>query len=256
MTEEGWLARLRGALGNRHIVPPDPPGRKSTAPPVPEDIGTGDGCRPDASASWSCFITYTDRGGEESQRTITIQRIYGHYGVPESLQTRCHLRNAPRRFEVSRITGMACAVTGLELDPLENCLALHRDGALKIEDVALTRMIRFLTFMARCDGEFHPLERTELDDVLGRYFRFFGGDDAAYECAIAEAPRLAPSGQQFLADLRWLKDPKRPRRSELARFAIDSAAAMIDADRVHHSEEVRWAIDVSDALTRIVRRDL
>lgn len=251
MGEGGWLARLRDTLEGRRVVPPDPPGKVAHAPAdeAPAVIPVSP---PDHAGAWSCFITYVNARGEESARTITIRRIYGHFGRPETLHARCHLRNDWRRFTISSITGMACAVTGEELDPLENCLALHRSGALKIEDVVLTRMLRMLVFMARCDGEFHSLERAELEDILGRYFRFFGGNDAAYECAIREAPRLAPAAEDLIRDLRWLS--RAPRRQELARFAINGAAAMIDADHRHHEAEVAWALEVSNVLHRIAGR--
>jgi hypothetical protein len=251
MADEGWLGHLRKALDGKRVVPPDPPGRTSAGaanePEDPEPTGSAD-----QSAAWSAFITYTGSGGEESARVITFRRISGRFGQPETIDAHCHLRRAHRRFKLANITSMACAVSGEELDALENCLALHRTGALKIEDLVLTRLMRILTFMARCDGDFHALERRELEDLLGRYFRFFGGDDAAYDCAIEEAPRLAPSGDQFLKDLRWLKTA--PRRGELARFAIEGCAAMIDADGRHATEEVHWAIDISDALKRIAGR--
>jgi hypothetical protein len=254
MAEEGWLGRIRSAVAGKRVIPPEPPGKHSAGPAADAELPAKEG-RDDHSASWSTFITYTDRHGEESSRVISIRKISGKFGKPELIGAHCHLRGAYREFKVANITGMICTNTGEELDPLENCLALHRHGALKIEDVVLTRMMRLLVFMARCDGEFHKLERTTLDEVLGRYFRFFGGDDAGYECAVKEAPRLAPDGQQFGRDLGWLaRMSPRDMRPQLARFAIDSCGAMIDADGMQAAEEVYWGVEVGNALKRIAGR--
>lgn len=245
---QGWLGRVESAVTNKHVTPPEPSGHRAYAPHQEEPLLPADDAQ-DQSASWSTFITYTDSKGDDSARVITFRKISGRFGHPETIHAYCHLRKEPRRFTISNITGMVCTATGEDLDPLQNCLALHRAGALKIEDLVLTRVMRLLTFMARCDGEFHTLEQSVLSDVIGRYFRFFGGDDDAYECAIREAPRLAPSGDQFLRDLRWLKTA--PQRSELSRFVLDGCAQMIEADGVQAPEEVTWALEVSDALKRM-----
>ncbi|WP_299307822.1 hypothetical protein [uncultured Croceicoccus sp.] len=244
-----WLSRLSEELGGRKVVPLDPPGRKSTEHIVEADDVTPAG-EPDEASAWSAFITYTSAEGEETSRVITLRRISGSFGAPELIGAHCHKRDCYRTFRVDRISSMACAVTGEELDPVEHCIALHRNGALKIEDKVLTRVMRIMTFMARCDGEFHALERDALEDTLGRYFRFFGGDDESYECAIREAPRLAPSSADVLKALNFLK--RAPQRQELARFVLNSAGAMVDADGRHTSEELLWATELSSALKRLV----
>lgn len=251
MAEEGWLHRLRRVLGDKRVVPPVPPGRSAFVPdddPAPPSSIV----RGDESASASVFITYLNTKGEDSQRVITLRRISGAFGQPETLHAHCHMRGTSRSFKVAQIGAMACAESGEELDPIGHCIALHRSGALKIEDIVLTRVMRVLVFMARCDGNFHPLERGALQDVLGRYFRFFGGDDAAYECAISEAPRLAPSSDDVIKALRWLKTA--PQRKALAGFTIDASAQMAEADGQILLPEVNCAIEIGDALMRIAGR--
>lgn len=239
------LSRVAEAVGHRRIRPPAPPGRKEGVPD--KDPSTAMVvCEADESASTTAFITYTKASGEESARTITFHRIKGHFGKPENIGAYCHVRDRYRDFRIDRIGSMVCTVTGEELDPVEHCIALHNSGALKIEDVVLTRMIRVVAFMARCDGEFHRLEQSELADTIGRYMRFFGGDDAAYECAIKEAPRVAPSGEDFLKSLRYLT--RAPDAKALCGFALDACAGMIDADGRIADDEVNWGIEVSNLL--------
>jgi hypothetical protein len=203
----------------------------------------------DDSSGRTCFIAYGNAKGEDSVRTITLRSISGHYGQPELINAYCHYREAYRTFRLDRITGMACAVSGEELDPLKHCLELHRRGALKIEDKALTRLMSLLVFMARCDGHYHKLEHSELEELLGRYLRFFGGEDEIYEMAILECQRLAPSSDDLIRSLKaFSRMPEGPR---ICSFALDSCAAIIDADARHADEEVRWALEVSEALKRI-----
>lgn len=243
-----WERASLATLRHVHVIPPAPKGRTlfvSERDPAPPDRTR----RADESSSAAVHIEYCDAEGFTSARNITIRRIAGAPGYPETLYARCHLRKQSRAFRLDRIKTMICVATGEVLDPVEHCLALHRDGALKIEDKVLTRLMRVMTFVARCDGSFHALEQSQLEESLGRYFRFFGGDDAAYECALTEAPRLAPSGADMMRSLNWLKTA--PQRQELARFTINACAGMIDADGRHAPEEINWGIEVSDALKQI-----
>ena len=248
MADEGWLKRLRHSLGDRRVVPGDPPGRTCWVPAEDpaEAILPG---QADDSSGWSCFITYGNAKGEDSLRTITFRKISGHYGQPELIGAYCHYRDAYRTFRVNRITGMACSVTGEELDPLQHCFELHQRGALKIEDKALTRLMTLLTFMARCDDHYHELERRELEGLLGRYARFFGGDDETLERSITECQRLAPSSTDLIRSLKAFA--RMARGPEICRFALNSCASIIDADGRHAEEEISWALEVSNALKRI-----
>lgn len=251
MAEEGWIQRLQTAVKGKRVEPPVPEGRQVYVGAKDADEGPV-ATETDESASTSCWIEYTDSKGDESARVITFRRIEGHFGRPEIVRAFCHLRRKTQTFRLDGMRTMACAVSGEELDPIEHCIALHRDGALKIEDKALTRVMRIVMFMARCDGEFHRLEHGAIEDILGRYFRFFGGDDAAYECASREAIRLAPSGDDVVKAVRWLRGA--PLAPELAKFAIQASGAVIDADGVHRQAELEWAIELGDGLKKIATR--
>lgn len=242
----GLLSRL---IAGKQVIPPVPPQRIIITGTIePADPPK----RADHSSGTSCFIEYTNAAGENSARSITLRRIEGHFGKPETIGAHCHVQEKYKAFRLDRIHSMVDCLTGEVLDPVEHCIALHRHGALKIEDKALARVMRVNTFMARCDGHFHALEQDALDDILGRYFRFFGGDDDAYECARKEAMRLAPDAGDVMRSIAWLK--KAPQGNELAKFLLQSSAAIIDADGRHHEQEVYWAIELGNELKKIAMR--
>lgn len=251
MGDEGWWGRLRSALGDRRVVPPDPPNRSAYVPPndpapaMPE-------AEPDDAATWTAQIVYGDAAGEMSERKITIRRISGHFGRPELIHALCHKRKSSRAFRVDRIQEMICVVTGELIDPYENAMLLHRLGALTIEDKALTKLAQLLVFMARCDGSYHPLENSALEDILGRYARFFGGDDDTIATALHQCGRLAPTADDMVLAIRSIQ--KMPLGPELCRFTLDSGAAIIDADGRHAPEEISWALELSDGLKRMATR--
>jgi len=242
----GFLQRL---LAGKLVVPPVPEGRSVKVTAVEIDVPPKR--RTKVSGS-SCYIEYTSADGEQTKRTITLRMIEGPPGNPQMLGAHCHVRNRYRNFRLDRIEEMVDCVTGEVLDPFEHCLALQRSGALKVEDKALLHIMRIITFMARCDGDFHAFEQEALDDIIGRYFRFFGGDDAAYECATREAMRLAPSDRDVLSGIRWIK--KAPMGKQFASFVLDASKVMIDADGFHRDEEVYWAVELSNELKKIAGR--
>lgn len=237
---------LQELLSGKRVRPPLPSGKTASVGNETDDPVR---MTPDESAAASIYIEYRDSKGEESCRTITFRAIQGHYGRPETIGAFCHARERYKCFRVDRISEMMVEDTGEVLDPLEHCIALHRNGALKIEDKALTRVMRIVTFMARCDGEFHSLEQTAIDDILGRYFRFFGGDDDAYECARREVMNLAPQGDDVIKAVKWMR--RAPDRQQLARFVIESSAQVVQADGRIREEETQWGIELGDQLKRI-----
>lgn len=243
--------RLVAELGEFPIRPEAPAGRQVR---VGDEAENSEPDETDESATTTAFIAYTDAHGEPSERVITFRGLEQQDDRVVSILSWCHERQAIRRFRIDRIGEMICPESGEVLDPIEHCLALKRNGALKMRDFALTRVMNIATFMARCDGDYHHLERDYLEDMLGRYFRFFGGDDAAFECAMVEAPRLAPGSRDFIRALYYLRT--RPNRRELARFVLNACAETMDADGHHHDDEIRWGIEVGDILKRTAMSEI
>ena len=233
------------SLRRARIVPPVPNGKMQAAP-INEVRGSS---HDDDAASTCCFIEYVDADGEPSSRVITFKSIEGDFGQIERINAFCHLRNDRRQFTIANIGAMICAYTGEELDPLEHCLSIRRQGALKVDDRTLTQTMRVVTFLARCDNQMHELEAKAIEDVIGRYFRFFGGDDAAYECACRETVRVAPTSRQALSAVNYLR--RLPNREEMARFVTRATSEIVDADGIHRPEEVYWGIEVGKLLKAV-----
>ena len=147
---------------------------------------------------------------------------------------------------------MVCPSSGEVLDPLAHCRMLQARGAIKVEDLALTNLMRLTTFMARCDGEFHALEQAALADIIERYCLRFGGTEAMIAAALVETPRLAPEAADVVKALNAIR--KMPNGRRFASFAIDACAQVIDADGRHSTEEVEWAVEVGNALRTLAAR--
>lgn len=237
------LSRL---LSGKRVVPPVPEGRVAIVATI--EAHEPAKRRTKVSGS-SCYIEYADADGNVSSRQITLRRIDGPAGSPQQIGAHCHVREAYRTFRIDRIQTMIDGATGEVLDPVAHCIALQRGGVLKSEDRALGHIMTIMTFMARCDGDFSALEQEALDDIIGRYFRFFGGDDAAYECARREAMRLAPDGNDVVRAIRGIK--RAPNAKELSSFVLKGSMAMIDADGRHDEDEVYWAIELGNELKKV-----
>lgn len=242
-----WEGLLTILVGKR-VKPPILPGWDLLVrDPDPED-DADDGERDETSGA-SVIIGYADDVGARTQRRINFIRAVGNYGRIDTLYAFCHERKGFRTFRFDRITEMWCPQTGEVLDPIAHAHALAESGAIKANDPALTAIARLMVFMAACDDEFHPAEHAAIERHFGRYFRFFGGTDTAYERVIAEYPRLAPDGSDVARAVRAIG--RAPDAKALARFAIEACADVVAADHVLHESEADWAATIQDELKRI-----
>lgn len=250
MSDESWDG-LRTLLVGRRVRPPDLDGWEMLVrDPDPDD--DEDGEDRDESAGACVIIEYGDKQGQFSRRRINFIRATGHFGEIEHIGAFCHERQLYRLFRMDQVRTMWCPVTGEILDPMEHARALATRGAIKANDKVLTAIARLLVFVAACDDQFHPAEQDTIEDEIGRYFRFFGGSDDAYEKAVFELPRLVPDGRDALGALHTLRHV--PQSRSVARFTIDACAAVIEADGLQHRAELEWAIEVSAALKSIANR--
>lgn len=247
------LALLKAKLGSSikgvRVTPSLPAGRLPKLAKA-EDIFPPARGR-DRSRGWAGFAVYRDVQGEVSQRRITCRKLSG-YGAIELVHAFCHEREAARSFRVDRFEELIDLSTGEVLDPIEHFEALRRQGALLMVDKALTRLALILVFMARCDGEYHPLERDALEHCFGRYMLRFGGDDADIERLLNRCDSLAPDWKDFLSSLEALSKLKSG--SQIARLVLEGASNIIDADGYHHEAEVEWGLHVGQYLKQLAAR--
>lgn len=236
------MAAFEESLGDLRVTPPLPVGRRPT---VARFEPAADIVERDESASWTAYLSYVDAGGEPSERRFTCHAIVGFEGATH-ITGFCHERSAPRTFRVDRIRELACAETGEVFDPTSHFDLLRQTGALRCEDKVLTDVARLLVFLARCDGEYHPLEEQGLAEQFQRYCLRFNGTECMAETALSECRRLAPDSIDMVRVIG--KIAKSPGGARVARFVLDAGAAIIDADGRHAAQETQWAVEMSEAL--------
>lgn len=234
---------LHDFLIGRRVTPAPLAGRQVWTPdgeeqPVDEALF-------DHSAGRAVYIVYIDNVGHRSERPISVRQIIAR-GWPESIYAFCHVRRALRQFRIDRIKELYDLSTG-ELREAEPYLeALFRNGAVGRRDDVLCHLARTLVFMARCDGDYHPLEEEAIEFALGRYLRNYGGDDDDLDDIMGRCDELAPEGVNVLSSLGHVI--RCPERRAISRLILDAVGSVIDADGRHAPEEVTWAVELSSLL--------
>lgn len=238
--------RLRAVLQGRRVTPAMPPRRRARVVNCDAEAGARNGR--DHSASWAGFFKYTNGKGEVSERRIICIALEG-VGEVERFRGRCVETDAFKCFRVDRVSELMDLSTGEFLDPASHFEELRRTGALAMRDKALEDIARVLVFLARCDGEHHPLEAAALEDAFGRYAFRFGGYDHELERAMQRCVGLAPDDEDVAGAVD--RFGRLDNGAAIARFVLDQAGKVIDADGRHADEEIRWAIEIGDALKAV-----
>lgn len=240
------LADLLAAIGSKAVPAAAPDWAVAV---IPTEDEASDLAVRDESSGWSGFIRYTNAKGEYSERRIICRAIEG-YGRAETVSAWCCEKRAPKRFRIDRIAELVDLQTGELLDPAQHFEQLRLFGVMRIEDRALSDFALALVFMARCDGNFHPLEAESVDQAIERYVVRFGGDDRLVERVQKNAATIAPDGEDFVNALRRLG--QHPERKQLIRLLLQSIGDVNAADGLFHCEEVEWSRLVEDALQEMV----
>lgn len=237
------LDELTRSAAGRRVTPPVPAYRQPRAGDAEDDEPTGEE-RDDASG-WATYIAYTNAKGEQSERRITCIRLEG-FAKPELVFAYCHESQRTKSFRIDRMTELSDYFTGELADPAEHFERLHLHGALPMKDKALGELAKVLVFLARCDGEYHPLEADAIEFAFTRYVLRFGGADSDIEDLLKRCDALAPDGLDFARSLgRLLLSPAGP---QISRLILESCSSVIDADGHHAPDEVDWAMEVSNQL--------
>ena len=199
----------------------------------------------DHASSWSCQIVYVDSKGAGSERQITCSKLDG-YGAVTHIQAYCHSREQPRTFKIENIRELVDLSTGELVDPVDHFRMLATTGALPFTDKGFTAFAQIALFMAKCDGDFHPMEIDALEAALTAYVMRFDGDERMIEQTMQRSPAVAPDGRDVLLAVKRLRSS--PIGKQASRLILDHSSAIMDADGEHHSSEVAWAIELSAAL--------
>lgn len=196
-------------------------------------------------SGYPIIIKYKNAKDILSERLVTCQRL-DRAADALYLWGFCHHRLAVRQFRIDRIVEVADAGTGEVPDtPMAFFAQFQVDRSqrskpgwgLNVRQRAdFVALLNALVFMARCDREYHPLEREALEAVVERYWlRFEAPGEPDVEAILAHADRLAPDAETFFVSLhRCANDPR------LVRLLKESAAQIIDADGVHAVHELYW----------------
>lgn len=232
------------------ITTPLPHGLQSIAADTQDDPDELSDPTAPPSRGWSaiggyhCIIAYQGAKGGLAHRRITC-RTLERGGEREYLKAFCHERNAPRKFRCDRIDEVIDVESGEVLTAQEFIVQF------KYDDVRSTRMewglnlhqradlfsgLNALVFMARCDGNWHPLEENVLEKFITAFWiRREIEADLPLGQILQRARRLRPDAEAFFMALaRCEKD------RGLARLVQRHIQEVMDADGVHHDAEMFW----------------
>ncbi|MDG2532990.1 hypothetical protein P6144_04980 [Sphingomonas sp. HITSZ_GF] len=117
--------------------------------------------------------------------------------------------------------------------------------------VTLVAGLNILAFMARCDGQWHPLETKPVEDfICSLWLRREWEGEPPLEEILAHAQRLSPDSGTFF---KGVENYARSRtRSKILRKAVSD---LIAADGVVCDEEFDWGRQFSEYLTERARHE-
>lgn len=247
------LNSLIDRLGGRRVTPPVPTGHEVFVA-TNEDLDAeeladtiealGDDYIP--TGPIALFIDYRSRGGTQSFRRITCKRVDRKRG---NIHAFCHERRMPHTFKIAGIASAIIPATGEIVDITTLTYLLPEAGAPEA-DRRLSRIITILTFMMRCDGNAHPMEREVISDAAARYALRFDRDESLVEQAVQAASKLAPDVNDLVDAINWIKLDHEGHR--LAQILIPFIDEIIIADGRIASEEAFCGERVKEALRKIV----
>ena len=205
-------------------------------------------------------MVYVDSKNQESQRTVTCLKIKEFHGS-YCLMAKCHKRNATRSFRIDRIkeiTEYGTKPPKTHSPPDDFLQDLMEFAGLSTGDPLKARVrqamqlcgdgLTLLTFLARCDGFYHPHE----EEAIEQYCIERCEDDADDELigALIEHSRLFfPSPEQFLdAAESVFQGDDEPHARRLLHFV----RAVTEADGVISPEEFEWRRELEDCILQYI----
>lgn len=198
-----------------------------------------------------CILIYEDAKRQRSERLVTCQRYDLHNESPY-LWAFCHTRTAVRQFKIDRIIEVFDPESGDAYASVSNFFdqfsfdQIHKSkpgwGLNVTQKADFSALLNANVFMAKCDKEFHRLERSSLENVITKYWlRFEVRHEPDFESIMKHADKLAPDSETFWVALhRIAEDP------QLIRILKETAVDMIEADGVFAKEEFYWGSKIDE----------
>lgn len=189
------------------------------------------------------IIEYRDTRGQVSNRQITCRNLADRAGTLY-LQAWCHARRAPRCFRVDRIAGLADSTSGEIYDvadffraaPREESHSAYHFGLSVRQFADFNAALNVLAFLARCDGRWHPMEGERIEQFVSSYWlRSEIRSDLDLATVRRHVDRLAPDAESF-----WVSLSRCAEHPVLRPIIRQHAGAVVDADGVHHPQELYW----------------
>lgn len=154
-----------------------------------------------------------------------------------------------------QISSWACQIVyidtkGVETERQITCSKLDGYGAATHIQAYCHSRERPRTFKIASIQELMDLSTGEVVDAfeaaITAYALRFGGDDAMIEGTLRRSPAIAPDGRDVMQAVKRLRSS--PIGKQASRLILDHCSLIMDADGRHHRNEIRWAVDLSDAL--------
>lgn len=188
------------------------------------------------------WIAYENDAGDESERTLTLRKVWRRGGVLY-FQGACHLRRAVRTFKAANVIGLVCLTTGEAPDEPDAWLAEHAlftDDEHQIPSPDRTHLavrhalpgLTLLVFLARSDD---ALDADEVEVCIDYVMMSTTAevDRSKLERVIA---RMVPDPEEVVGCFDYFaREPERWAKLQRA------ARRLVDADRqILVGEQEAW----------------
>lgn len=194
-------------------------------------------------------IDYKNSNNKRSQRLISCKGL-SIRANKTYLAAYCHQCSSFRTFRIDRIIEIFDPETGESLNPVEAYFSSFTideksssglSWGLSVRDRAnLIGFLNALVFIARCDKEYHPFERDQLETAIVGYWlrsEFKGSPDC--DAIVKFADKLSPDGETFWIALHGIKE-----QPQLINHFKNCVGNIIAADGVIKSEEAYWGVEI------------
>jgi hypothetical protein len=219
----------------------------TSLPPLEEE--------PQQISGFTCFIDY-----EGTIRRIVCRRfdLMGDVGYVGAV---CLSANGYRQFRTDRIQTVFDALTGEVIGDGRYFLFFAVDskrdrvdnwGLKPTQRATLVAGLNVLAFMARCDGQWHPLESDPVEQfICSMWLRKEWSDGPQLSAIMAHAQRLAPDAETFFKGLAHYAQS-----SESTLILRRAVTSLIEADGVVADAEFQWALEFDAFFERSNEREL